>query len=77
MRDIERVSEGERSREGTTPAVIRFPSGEEKSVDTSRRFPFALPSGDVIGEGFSLLLDCRGMQVRFCVHSQFGAFTCT
>ena len=75
MRDIERVSEGERSREGTTPAAIRFPSAEELSVDTSRRFLFALPAREVIGEGFGFLLDCGVMQVRCCVHSRFGAST--
>ena len=50
-RDIERGSEGERSRKRSTPAAIRFPSAEKPSVDTSRRFPFTLPSGDAEGEG--------------------------
>ena len=77
MRDIERVSEGEgeKSSEGSLPAAIRFPSAEELSVDTSRRSPLTLPSGDAEGEGVCFLLDCGVMLVRFSVHSQFGVFT--
>jgi len=55
-RDIERWGEGERSRERSTPAAIRFPSAEKLSVDTSRRFPFTLPSGDAEGEGICFVL---------------------
>ena len=74
-RDIERGSGGERSRERSTPAAIRFPSAEKLSVDTSRRFPFTLSSGDAEGEGVCFVLDCGFMLVRFSVHSQLGVFT--
>ena len=64
--------EGEKWSEGSTPAAIRFPSSEELSVDTSRRFPFTLLSGDAEGESVCFLLDCGVILVRFSVHSLFG-----
>ena len=74
-RDIERGSEGDRSRERSTPAAVHFPSAEKLSVDTSRRFPFTLPFRNAEGEGVCFVFDCGFMLVRFSVHSQLGVFT--
>jgi len=56
-RDIERGSEGDRSRERSTPAAVHFPSAEKLSVDTSRRFPFTLPFRNAEGEGVCFVFD--------------------